>query len=228
MPLMEVVLEQQYFNQQIIDRFNYMASGTPAAVSLSFGLMSALGGVPASSALPADTLFATLANLQNTAVHFIQTTVRAVYLDEDFYGNPFFAGTDGLQSGNGDPMSPVSAWGFRSNRVKQSIRRGYKRFVGVSEGDMAAGGLVTIGAGARAELVRVALGETITFDDEGNTLTFVPCIVSKQKYTTPSGKEAYKYYSSEVLQAPHIASGVSWEIYNTMRTQNSRQYGKGS
>lgn len=45
MPIMEVVLTQNYYGQEIINRFNYRASGTPAAVTYSFALVSALGAI---------------------------------------------------------------------------------------------------------------------------------------------------------------------------------------
>jgi hypothetical protein len=43
MPLYEVVLEQRYYNQQVVNRWNYVGSGTPASVTGSFALLSALG-----------------------------------------------------------------------------------------------------------------------------------------------------------------------------------------
>ena len=228
MPLMEVVLNQRAFGNDVVDRFNYMASGTPAAVSLSFALASAIGATPTGTALPDDTLFRAIQLMQSGGVDFIQTIIRAVYLDDDFYGNPFYAATFG-GGGDGSLMeSPTVAFGFRSNRVKQSIRRGFKRFVGVGEYDTASGGIIQPATITKMNVVKDALGETLTYDDEGNTITFVPCIVQKEKYTTPSGKEAYRYYSSEALQAAHLAIGITWEIYQESRTQVSRQYRRGS
>lgn len=228
MPLYEVVLEQRYFQQQIINRFNYVGTGTPASVTGSFGLLSALGLIPVTTILPVSTLGAGIQNVQNGAATFIQATARAVYIDEDFFGNPFFANTVGQVGGAGDPVSPIGAFGYRSNRVKQSIGRGYKRFVGMSEGDTDAGGNLAAGAITRNAGLLAALGATVTYDDSGNTLTFTPCIAQKEKYTTPSGKFAYRYYPTEAAQAPHIAQGITWELYTTLRTQNSRQYGRGS
>jgi len=228
MPLYEVVLEQRYFNQQVINRWNYLGSGTPAAVQPSFALLSALGFIGLSTALDAGTVGAGIQGVQNGAVTFVQATARAIYLDDDFYGNPFLASTIGGVGGLGDPLSPVAALGFRSSRVKQSIGRGYKRFVGLSEGDLDSGGILATGTLTRANNLRTALNATLTYNDEGNTLTFTPCIAQKEEYTTPSGKKAYRYYPSEILQAPHLAVGISWEIYSQMRTQNTRQYGRGS
>jgi len=228
MPLYEVVLEQRYFNQQVINRWNYVGSGTPAAVSPSFALLDALGFIGLSTTLVSGTVGAGIQGIQNGAVTFIQATARAIYIDEDFYGNPFLANTTGGVGGLGDPMSPVAAFGFRSNRVKQSIGRGYKRFVGMSEGDLDSGGILAAGAVTRANNLKTAMNATLTYDDEGNTLTFTPAIAQKLEYTTPSGKKAYKYYPDEAAQAPHLAVGINWELYTQQRTQNTRQYGRGS
>jgi len=228
MPLYEVVLEQRYFNQQTINRWNYLGSGTPAAAQPSFALLTALGFIGLSTTLEAGTVGGQIQGIQNGSVTFIQATARAIYIDEDFYANPFLAGTVGGVGGLGDPMSPIAAFGYRSNRVKQSIGRGYKRFVGMSEGDLDGGGVLAAGAVTRGNLLKTAMNATLTYEDEGNTLTFTPCIAQKEEYETPSGKTAYKYYETEVLQAPHLAVGINWELYQQQRTQNTRQYGRGS
>lgn len=228
MPLMEVVLEQVYNGQQCINRWNYMASGTPGGTTLSFGLISALGFLPTSTTLLAGSVGAELQSLQNPSVRFVQATVRGVFLDDDFYGSPFLASTFGTRASQGEPITSVNAFGFRSTRVKQSIGRGYKRFVGMSEGVVGDYGNLTSPTLTQMTAVADAMSDTLSFDDEGSTLSYVPCIAQKLKYTTPSGKTAYKYYSTETLQAPHNALGISWEGYNTTRTQVSRQVGRGS
>lgn len=228
MPLYEVVLEQRYFEQQTINRWNYLGSGTPAAVVPSFALLSALGFIGLSTTLTADTVGGTLQALQNVDALFIQATARAIYIDDDFYGNPFLAATHGLKTGLGNSEGPTAAFGFRSNRVKQSIGRGYKRFCGMSDDDTLPGGLMATGTIASLNALRVAMNEVVSYDDEGNTLSFAPCVAQKLKYTTPSGKDAYKYYPSESAQAPHLAVGINWEFYDAERTQTTRQYGRGS
>lgn len=228
MPLYEVVLEQRYFNQQTINRWNYMLTGTPAAVTGSFGLLSIMGFLAASTTLLEGTIAGELQQLQNQAVVFVQATARAVFIDDDFYGNAFLANTIGGGEASASALSPTVAFGFRSSRVKQSIRRGYKRFVGVGEQQVANGGSFIGGGAAQMEEVAEAMSETLVYDDEGTSLTYTPCIVQKEKYTTPSGKDAYRYYATEVAQSAHLAQGIDWEIYDFSRTQGTRQYGRGS
>lgn len=228
MPLYEVVLEQEFNGVQSINRWNYMGSGTPAAVTPSFALAKALGFAATSATLEAGTVGAALQGLQNLIVNFVQASVKAVYGDTDFYDAPFFTATHGIVGDGGTAISPVNAFGFRTNRVRQSIGRGYKRFVGVDESIIAGAGEITAPGLTAANAVAAAMSATLTYDDEGNNLTFIPVVVSKEKYTTPSGKEAYKYYPTELLQAPHVASGVLWTPYTVTRSQVSRQYGRGS
>lgn len=228
MPLYEVVLEQQYYNQQVVNRWNYVGSGTPASVTGSFALLSALGFISTTDLLPDSTVGGEIQRLQVGQVTFVQATARAIYIDADFYGNPFFSGTVGQTSISGEGLSPTSAFGFRSSRVVQSIGRGFKRFVGVSEGAVDGGGVMSSAALTQMGQLVTAMNAALTYDDEGNTLTFTPCIAQKEKYTTPLGNDAYRYYPTEILQAPHNAVGIRWEAYTTQRTQNSRQYGKGS
>jgi len=228
MPLYEVVLEQRYANQQSINRWNYLGSGTPAAVVPSFALLSALGFLGLATTLTDGTVGGELQTLQNQGVVFVQATCRAIYIDDDFYANPFLANTVGATNTFETGLSPLVAYGFRSNRVKQSIGRGYKRFIGADETRQDSGGALNAGANAQALLLATAMSDVLTYDDEGNTITFVPIVVQKQEYTTPSGKLAYRYYSTEATQESHIAAGVLWEAYPEVRSQVSRQYGRGS
>lgn len=227
MPLMEVVLEQQFVNQSCINRWNYVASGTPASVTFSFALLAAMGAIPESTTLDADTLMGKLQILQSPGVFFVQAIAKAVYIDDDFFDNPFFANTHGIASGGGESGSPFEAFGFRSTRVKQSIGRGYKRFVGVTESDTTNGGLFVSGTQTLMTAVADEMAATLTYDDSGNTLTFTPAVAQKEKYTTPSDRTAYKYYATESEQDAHLAEGIGWELYTSKRTQNSRQYGRG-
>lgn len=228
MPLYEVVLEQNYYGQQVINRWNYLMSGTPAAVTGSFALISIMGGLALSTTLTDGTVMGEIQSLQNVSAIFVQVTARAIYIDEDFYGNAFLAGTHGAVGNAGSAGSPVDSYGFRSSRVKQSIRRGYKRFVGTDTALVDSGGRVNNAGDTQMALVAAAMGATLNYTDDGNSLTFTPCIVSKEKLPTPSGKDAYYYYPTEAEQAAHLAQGILWESYDRTSSQTSRQYGRGA
>jgi len=228
MPLYEVVLEQSFEGQQCINRWNYVMSGTPAAVTGSFALISVMGGLALSTTLTDGTVMGELQSLQNVSAIFAQITARAVYIDDDFYGNAFLANTHGSVGNAGSAYSPYDAFGYRSSRVKQSIRRGYKRFVGCDTAMVDSGGRINNTGDAQMALLATAMGAVLNYTDDGNSLSFTPCIVSKEKYVTDTDHDAYKYYATEEEQATHLASGILWEPYDRTSSQVSRQYGRGS
>lgn len=225
MALMEVVLRAELNGQQHINRFNYVASGTPSAVSRSFGLTWAMGFIPTATVYPSDTIFYWMKNQLSTSLVFSEVEVRDVYSTTDFYLLPFPSGTAGAYSG--EAASPTLAYGFRTNRVRTDIRRGTRRFGGVVETTMGAGGVLGGGIGASLDVVAGLMSDILEYDDEGNTLAYSPCVVKREKYTTPNGNTAYRYMESESEQLENVATSIIWSPYQEMRTQVSRQYGRG-
>lgn len=227
--LYEVNLFYTYQGQQCINTLNYVRTGTPAVVTGSFGLISALGGIPETltpTQFVTGSLMRAIQLLVSTAVSFNAMEVKAVYDVTDFYELPYvpaLAGSDG-----GTAASPVLAYGLRSNRTRTDIRRGMKRFVGVTEGAMEAGGTLNGPAAAAVGVVATELGAVVEYTDEGNALTFSPVIVSKQPYT-PSGstRQSYRYYPTLSEQMEHVMESILWQPYPQVRTQTSRQYGRG-
>lgn len=225
--LYELTMFGTFYNQQIVNRFNYLSTGIPAAVSGSFALMKAFGAIPDNAVYPAGAPFAKIMQFLSSAFSITSVVTRAAadYDPLDFYERPFptpFVGGSG-----GDAMSPAVAYGYRTNRVRLDIDRGTKRFVGVPETAVMSGGV--IGTAFYAELVQTAaaMSATLTYDDEGNTISFAPCVVHKQEYTTPRGRRAYRYYPTLEQQLEYVATGITWQPYTTVRTQTSRQYGRG-
>lgn len=235
MPLMEVTLEQTYAGQEIVNRWNYLASGIPAAVSFSFALVSALGAIFDEVAVPPGYpptgLMALMAAAQHSGVSFQTVTCKDVYSATDFYSTVFINALVGAQAGDG--MSPVMAYGFRTNRVRADIRRATKRLVGVPEGQVGSLGVIAP-AFVVSHLNPIAeeMSASLEYDDEGNTLTFQPCVVKKQEYDPhPENPDphpmAYRYYPTFGEQDDWLALSVTWEPYETVRSQVSRQYGRG-
>lgn len=230
--LLEVTLNYTYSNQQFVNRWNYVGTGTPAAVSMSFGLMAAMGFHPAGGAAPSGSILEAIKFLLNPLVAFEQAICINPYDPVDFDAEPFVPQVHGSYTGDGEP--PFIALGFRTNQVRRDIRRGYKRFGGLSEGLVNAGGGIDT---SLTEIVSLAnkMGATLTYDDSGNTLTFVPAIVKKEKYAVPGTspvRYAFRYLrpldnTGRDAQIALTAQGVNWEPYTTARSQTSRQYGRG-
>lgn len=229
MAILEAVLSQTYQNQQIINRWYYVSSGTPVGVSLSLALCSAMGLVaptPPSVTFPDLTIGVALQALQHTDVTFVSTAVRDLYSDSDFYESAYPSGIFGTAGGTA--ASPALAYGFFTDRVRQSVRRGAKRIVGVSEDAMGAGGVLVSPFIVPADTLATRMGETLAYTAGGNSLTFVPAVLSFESYTTPSGRVAYRPYATEAEQLARTAQGVKWSFKPNVRTQVSRQYGRGS
>lgn len=229
MPLMEVVLEQSYLEQFTVNRFNYVASGTPAAVSFSFALMSALGAIPVATVYPTNGWLDSIVDCQHVSVECTQVVARDVYSDTDFFEQPFVDPLGGSRSGAAG--APYISLGFRTNRTRLDIRRGSKRFVGVSGDDLIAGGAYD-GTFLTGQIIPLAekLGDVLEYDDEGQTITFTPCIVSREKRQVPGSdpaRFAYYYYETEEEQLDHVMTGIIWDPYLTTRSQTTRQYGRG-
>lgn len=234
MAIFEVVLAGRLFEQQTVSRWNYVSSGTPAAVSLSFALASALGAIFDTTAIPPNypegTMLWEISQLCSADWVWEQITVLDVFSAVDFYQTPFvqpFGGAQALSA-----SSPYIAFGFRTNQVRRDVARGTKRLAGVPEEYMAIGGAITGAAVAQMLVVAEAMSDTLTYDDEGNVLSFAPAICGKQRYDPETGLPsptgtAYRYYADAAAQLAHTALSVTWQGYPQVRSQVSRQYGHG-
>lgn len=225
MELYELVLFTTYFGQRCVNVFNYTMSGVPAAVSGSYGLIHAFGAIADAGVYPAGGIFAQLRALLNVSVSFDNIRVTNPYDATDFYSRPFPSITAGQTSGDG--VSPTEAFSIRSNQVTRDIRAGQKRFVGVSESTISAGGVLTAPVLAAFTTLANTMSAPITYDDEGNTLTYNLVVVSKQVVTDPEGRVSREYYPTVTEQLAHTASGLLWTPRGYTSSQVTRQYNRG-
>jgi len=232
MAIMEITLQSSYAGQTMVNRLNYLSSGTPAAVSLSFALAAAFGALYDSIAIPpaypAGTPMAALSAILSNATLFQNIVSKDVYSTTDFFDTAFVPAYGGARGGQ--PSSPVLAWGFRTNIIDTSVGRGQKRFGGVSEDDVENGGVPSGDHIPRLDALAAALSDILEYDDEGSTLSFTPIVCAKEKYPVPGSSPvrfAYRYYGTEAEQLDHTAVGVAWSRLPQVRSQVSRQYGRG-
>jgi len=226
--LYEVVHQATYAGQEIVNRWNYLGIGDDGLSNPSFGLASALGAAEAGAVFATGSLFLNIALFQTSDLVYHQCLVRSIYVPTDFIEIPYPTPKPGTGAGGqGEP--PFVALGFRSNRVRTDIGRGYKRFAGLTEGEVDAQGIISSGIAAGVTALANQLGDTLTYVDGSFTWNFHPVIVGKEKIpATLTSPVKYRYYSTEVVQADHLASGIVWEGYPQVRSQVSRQYGKGA
>lgn len=225
--LYEVTLVGSYNGVvELVTRWNYRGDVNLVAGGDAAALVSAMGLEPTAGTFPVGTIGAAMQALANTIVTWRQVLSRNVYDPTDFIDLPYSPVAQGTSTG--ECLSPINAFGLRSNRTRLDIGRGYKRFPGVSEAASGGGGILVSGTLTALDALAALMTDTLTFTDGSLTDTFLPVVVQKQKYTTPSGKDAYRYYPTESEQLTKLAVGVTWESYDRVRSQVSRQYGRGA
>jgi hypothetical protein len=230
MALYEITLEQQYHGQQIINRWNYLADSIPAGVSGAFKALVGMGFAPDTDIEPfgPETIAYNLQGIQTVSAVFVQAIAKNLYSVTDFYTYAFPPNTTGANN-TGQGLSPVMAFGFTSDRTRSDIRRAQKRFVGVGENYTDEGGVIPSAARAGIQALGDAMADINVVPAGAGAITFTPYVFGREKYH-PTGKTtwAYKYYDTEAEQLDHIAKITAFTLKEDVRTQNSRQYGRGS
>jgi len=229
MPLYEITLEQNYFGQQVINRWNYQSGEIPSGVSGAFKALVGMGFTPDTdiTAFGPDTIAGKLQGLQSVSVHFVQAIAKNLYSVTDFFTYAFPPNTTGgLSDSVGE--SPTVALGFASDRTRSDIRRAQKRFVGLEEGAVAAGGIIETVFLAQAQELGDTMADVNVVPAGVGSISYTPYVFGRQKYVAPSGKDAYRYYPTESEQLDHIALITAFTAKPETRTQTSRQYGRGS
>lgn len=232
MPIMEVRLVQRYAGQLSIMGFNYLSSGVPATVTHSFALASAMGFAPSTTTLTAGTVGGLLQAAQHTGVEFISASIRDVYSNVDFYESPFLVNTNGTRGGYAG-VAPFLAIAFTSTKTRTDIRRGQRRMVGIRENDIVGSGAVESSylAGPLSDLA-AEMSATIQYDDEGNTLSYSPVIVGKERYVVPDSnppRYAYRYWKDdEPKQLQNLMASIVWTPQDFVTSQNSRKRNRGA
>jgi hypothetical protein len=229
MPLYEIVLEQLYAGQQIINRWNYISSDIPEGESGALLALVGMGFMGYDTIDPfwEDSIAYLLRNEQSGGVEFVQAIAKNLYSVTDFYTYAFPPDTNGLATGSSG-LSPATAVGFATDRTRADIRRGQKRFVGVTEASVIQGGLLDPTSEAAWQAVGNAMADLNIVPVDATTVTFTPYVFGRESYTTSSGRTAYKYYETAAEQLEHTAKINQWNVKPQTRTQVSRQYGRGS
>lgn len=226
--LYELTISGQLLGQQYINRWSYSSTGVGSGISGSQALLYAFGAFPqpVTGLLPADGILAVLLGGLSSSLSISNATAAALYDPEDFYEVPYPTPMAGSQAT--DCPSPALSYAIRSSRVRTDIDRGRKLFGGVNESHIMPGGFLDSTIIAQLTEVTDRMSAPLEYDDEGSLFTFVSCVISKEEYTTPRGKKAYKKYATLAEQMEHVALGVSWQVVSTVRTTRSRQYGHGA
>jgi len=227
MPLYEVTLRQSYYDQQCINVWSYYSGPAIGATPSALELLTLMGFIPEGDPLefPADTIAAALAVIQSDNVQYLSVEAKELYSLTDFYEAAYAPPLTGLNTG-GDSMSPFVAYGSYSRRVRTDIRRAFKRFVGVMEADVQAGGTLTSGSITENTTLATAMSDVLA----GSTASYSPAVISRLKEAIPDTDPVrYRYvlYPTEAEQEEHTAFNLTFAPYTVVRSQTSRQYGRG-
>jgi len=229
MPLYEITLEQKLAGQQTINRFNYESGAIPSGSLGALLLIQALG-FTVNDAIPAfdpSTVAGQLKALQAVAVNWIQVVCKNLYDPTDYYSYPFPAGTTS-DNGSSEAESPVIAVGFATNRTRTDVRRGQKRFTGLTEGQVGDVGNLTPSALASWQAIGDNMAIDAVADTGADTVSFTPYVFGRKRTVDLDGKVSYPYWPDATQQMAHAMKILSWTVKPQVRTQGTRQYGRGA
>jgi len=229
MPQYEITLEQSAYGNQVINRWNAIADAIPSG---QLGAMLALGsmGFVDVGVIPAfdPASFAGLLQArQHAGVNWVQAVGKNIHDPTDYFAYAFPAGThsSGL-AGQGN--SPVVAVGYATDRTRADVRRGQKRFVGIMESDVDDGGYLNTGALAAWQAIGDNMATPVTVTIGGSSVVFTPYVFGRKKTVDSDGKITYPYWPTDAEQLAHSMRINQWTLKNTVRTQTTRQYGRGA
>ena len=166
-----------------------------------------------------DTVLPEINTIQWSTVTNSEMMVRSLYDPNDFVIAPLTGAGDLVEGG----LPPFVCWSFRTGRKRNDMRRGRKRFVGVTEPKQDAG--VVSGTFA-TELANVAdfLAMTLETTSEDGDATFVPITVKRIKEISEEGVVSYRLPITPG-EAIYVVAD-DW-AYDKISTQNTRKIGVG-
>jgi hypothetical protein len=208
--------------QQCICRWDYFVP-TSMIGATAVELLTLLGFVPTGdpATFTADSVALAVQTLCSDDLSFLEVQVEELYTPTDFYTAAFSPAVHGIEGAG--IASITDAFGFYSARIRTDIKRSFKRIPAVPADAYLGGSVFTetyVG-------LLTDLATKMSVQLEGVSATYSPATFQFQFYTTPAGNPAYKKYVDPEEQADHVAYPLVWTPYETVRTQVSRQIGRG-
>jgi len=237
--MFEVVLTGSYFNQLVVNTFSYYNPVfSPGADPTAQALLDAMGWTRFDDPLnpdeyPTDSIADTFWRSVNAGYKFEGVFARDIYSDTniaEYIFPPDAAGSSGVLAG--EQMAPFLAAGFRTNRVNMNIKRGQKRLAGTTEPMWLDGGAAGPTAVGTYGALATAMSQVLPNGAFVAPNEFSPCVFKKERYEVEedgvlTGRFAYAYFINPETQELNTAWPVTWTFVNTLRSQTSRQYGRG-
>jgi hypothetical protein len=200
-----ILLSQQCLNVFLVERTSTDYNAVDVAAAVNANVWGTIRGVLSNS--------------------LTMTSIDATSLDNpaDFATVAGSPSTGNISSTSGENLATFIAAAIRFNRQRSDMHHGWMRFSGFREqqvtGDLWAGTVTT---------ALVTLGNILMADIKDPTDSFNICrlhIVKRIAYTAPSGKRAYRLPENASEYVSYIP--LTYELYPTVTTQNSRKVGRG-
>jgi hypothetical protein len=157
----------------------------------------------------------------SNSVSYYGYEIRNLY-DESVFLDLFFA-TPFTGGGTTESLPPFVAYGFRSDRTRSDVRRGFKRFTGVLEDQIQATGYSLATITELQTEIGDKLGEQL--QAVGTDPIYLPGVVGRIKYEVEPGKFAYRL--PENPAETKFMYTTNWVLQSQPTTQNSRKIGRG-
>jgi len=218
-------------SQLYMNTFNWFYDGSSLTTinDLSFMIAQKLGVDPNDLSEPFDGSF-----LHDLMTHFAigggldQIYIRDVYNVNDFFVTPLSGTGWSGAAAAATALSSIMAATATSSRTRQDIRAGQKRLPAPQEASVDGyDGALTAGALADIQVTMDILDDGLDITISLVNHFFANAIVKKEKYTTPSGKKAAKYYADPEVQFTKIAYPVTWTVNPYVSSQDTRKRGRG-
>lgn len=226
--LMEIVLQGITPTGMYLNKFNVYNNSLSGTTVASLPILETLGYDPsAPTASKVGSILEGFQLMTPNTFEWSQLYCRDIYNVGDFAQiNVSGSGWQGKRAGTPEYSAFVGK--LKSTRTRQDIKAGFKALPPLIQAD------VVNGAGALSGTVIGMMNTICNRLDDGLDVYigvgfnfFGWTIAQKEKYTTDSGKTAYRYYDTLEAQAEKLATPVKWVPIERASTQNSRKFGKG-
>jgi hypothetical protein len=247
MPILELTISTLANGQELTNRWNYVVLGgsTPLIPSASNALITALGYRSWNQAEQAYLLngednfanaYRLFINNQYRVLSVVCSDLYNVFDFDTYTPDPNLEGvgvrpTSDVASSTGNAAATWAAVGYTSNRTRQDIRAGQKRVSGLVESDFQNFGRLSPTA-LTGFIGDLGFAMSAILDLGGGWLA-LPAVLSREKYEVldnngqPTGRFAYRPYATEEAQLSHAMYPVTWTAKPFVRSQVSRQTGRG-
>lgn len=230
--LLELTLQTRFAGQIFLNRFNYVWDEvSPSPDNLAQKLIDATGvNTYAGGEYEGNTLIWAIKAMLHQLCTFEIMTARDVDNVFDIAEFLFPTGDAGQGSNIGDAAPPFVALGFRTSKTRGDIKRGAKRFSGLGENVFGTSGTISSAYLSLGNQVAVELSRILP---DGGTGQFKPAVVHKKKVEVlnddggPTGRFKYVYWGDDDLNVQNSMFPVVFDLVTSIRSQTSRQFGRG-